>query len=213
MKNIADLRKEYSIQNLSETDLEPNPYLQFNKWWDEAIQTEIEEVNAMTLATATRAGIPSARVVLLKEYSEKGFVFFSNYESDKGHELAQNPNACLVFYWKELERQVRISGNVEKISADESDAYFLSRPTDSQVGAWASPQSRVIASRSIIEEKVLELKKEFSVTGISRPPHWGGYIVKPVFVEFWQGRPSRLHDRLKYSLQDNGEWKTERLAP
>ena len=212
MHTISHLRKDYSLKALSETDVKSNPLEQFDTWWNEAIQSQIDEVNAMTLATATAEGVPSARIVLLKEYNDKGFVFFTNYESAKGQELAENPRASLLFFWKELERQVRITGLVEKITEQESDAYFYSRPLGSRIGAIASAQSSVIANRNILEEKVklLETKGEAE---IKRPAHWGGYRVKPVIIEFWQGRPSRLHDRIQYTLEENGAWKVERLSP
>jgi len=212
-KSIADIRKDYMLQTLLEQDMAPDPYQQFGRWWADALKSDISEVNAMTLATASLQGMPDARIVLLKEYTEKGFVFFTNYESDKGVQLKENPNACLVFFWKELERQVRITGSVEKISAEDSDAYFYSRPVESRVGAWASPQSTVIAGRHIIEENVIKLKQEFEGKPVSRPPHWGGYIVMPHAIEFWQGRPSRLHDRFQYKIQDGGGWSLNRLAP
>lgn len=213
IKNIADIRRDYSHKKLSENDVNKNPITQFGNWWEEAVHSKIDEVNAMTLATASPDGLPSARIVLMKGFSEKGFVFFTNYESYKGKQLAENPKACLVVFWKELERQVRITGLVEKISAEESDEYFNSRPEASRIGAWASPQSRVIESRHWIDEKFNELVNKMEGTDIKRPPHWGGYLVKPVEIEFWQGRPSRLHDRIQYSLDENGSWKIERLAP
>ena len=209
---IADLRKEYSSKNLLETDIEQNPINQFDKWWHEAINSQIDEVNAMTLATSSKEGIPHARIVLLKSYDENGFVFFTNYQSHKGHEMEDNPKAALVFFWKELERQIRIEGSIEKINASESDAYFFSRPHGSRIGAWASPQSTVIPSRDILEYNVVKYQKEFG-EDVPRPQHWGGYIVKPSLIEFWQGRPSRLHDRIQYTLEENGGWKIERLAP
>ncbi len=212
MPHITDLRTDYKKQTLLETDVAADPLEQFTKWWDEAINSKIEEVNAMTLATATKEGMPSARIVLLKGYSEEGFVFFTNYQSHKGIELEENPNACLVFFWKELERQVRIDGTVEKISAKDSDAYFSSRPEGSRIGAWASPQSTVIAKREVIEENEAKYKQQFNNGEIPRPQHWGGYTVKPSRIEFWQGRPSRLHDRIRYSLKE-GNWIIERLAP
>lgn len=211
--NIADIRKEYKLQTLDEADVHINPIQQFHKWWNEALISEIVEVNAMTLATATASGKPSARIVLLKGYDESGFVFFTNYHSHKGVELEENPIASLVFFWKELERQVRIEGGVEKTTSNESDLYFHSRPIESRIGAWASPQSKVIASREVIEENVSELQKSFAGKDIDRPPHWGGYIVKPALIEFWQGRPGRLHDRIQYTSQADGSWKIERLAP
>jgi len=211
--NIADIRRDYSHKSLSEKDVDANAIRQFGKWWEEAVNSKIDEVNAMTLATASLDALPSARIVLLKEVNEKGFVFFSNYESYKAQQLAENPKACLVFFWKELERQVRITGLIEKISSKQSDDYFQSRPESSRIGAWASPQSRVIGDRQWLDEKFNELVNKMEGTAIPRPPHWGGYIVKPVVIEFWQGRPSRLHDRIQYSLDENGEWKIERLAP
>ena len=211
--NIADIRRDYAHESLSEKDVDKNAIKQFGKWWEEAVSSKIDEVNAMTLATASIDALPSARIVLLKEFSEKGFVFFSNYESYKAQQLAENPKACLVFFWKELERQVRITGLIEKITATQSDDYFKSRPESSRIGAWASPQSRVIEDRNWLDEKFNELVNKMEGTAIPRPPHWGGYIVKPVVIEFWQGRPSRLHDRIQYTLEENGEWKIERLAP
>jgi pyridoxamine 5'-phosphate oxidase len=212
MQSISHIRKDYTLQTLSENEAAANPIEQFNKWWDEAVKSEIEELNAMTLATASAEGVPSARIVLLKEYNEKGFVFFTNYESAKGQELAENPRATLLFFWKELERQVKITGIVEKISAAESDEYFFLRPIGSRIGAWASPQSHVIENREWLEKRVEELSKQ-KEEDVKRPPHWGGFRVKPVMIEFWQGRPSRLHDRIQYTLEENGAWKIERLAP
>ena len=210
---IADIRRDYMLESLNEEDLAAGPVQQFTRWWDEAIKSEIDDVNAMTLATATKQGLPSARIVLLKGYDEQGFVFFTNYNSDKGKELESNPHAALVFFWKELERQVRIEGIVEKISSEESDAYYYSRPAGSRIGAWASPQSEVISDRKIIENNFLEYEEKFGTGFIPRPAHWGGYIVKPRAMEFWQGRSSRLHDRVLYTRSGNGHWKRERLAP
>lgn len=212
-KAIADIRRDYQMEHLLETDVAHNPIDQFTKWWDEAVKSELDEVNAMTLATASATGMPSARTVLLKSFSQDGFIFFTNYNSHKGKEIEENPQACLVFFWKELERQVRITGPIEKVSAAESDEYFYSRPAGSRIGAWASPQSTVIPSREIIEANLAKYEQQFSGGDITRPPHWGGYIVKPVFIEFWQGRPSRLHDRILYSKEKEGKWKIERLAP
>jgi pyridoxamine 5'-phosphate oxidase len=212
-KNIAAIRKEYQMQSLSETDIADDPFMQFNNWWADAEKSELDEVNAMTLATASKTGIPSARIVLLKSVTEAGFVFFTNYNSAKGKELEENPNACLVFFWAALERQIRISGKVEKISAGESDEYFNSRPEGSRIGAWASPQSSMITSREIIENNTAEYLKQFADGNITRPPHWGGYIVMPSVIEFWQGRPNRLHDRIQYTKLKEGGWKRERLAP
>lgn len=211
--DIANLRKEYSAESLLEKDMAPAPMTQFDKWWQQAIKSEIDEVNAMTLATATCDGFPSARVVLLKEFNEKGFVFFTNYWSYKAMQLEENPKACLVFFWKELERQVRITGLVQKLASDENDAYFHSRPRGSRIGAIASPQSKVIESREWIDEQYLRLLEAYKEKEPPRPDHWGGYIVQPVIVEFWQGRPSRLHDRIQYTLEENGHWIIERLAP
>ena len=213
MNDIAAIRKDYKLQSLDEKDVQPDPMKQFEKWWQDVLGSTIEEVNAMTLATANKNGRPSARIVLLKGFAKDGFIFFTNYESHKGSELLENPQASLVFFWKELERQVRIEGMAEKISGKESDAYFSSRPEGSKIGAWASPQSKVIASREIIEANVTATEKKFTGAAIQRPPHWGGYIIKPAVIEFWQGRPSRLHDRIQYSKQENGNWKIERLAP
>ena len=210
---IAGLRKNYSQKKLSESKANPDPLKQFAKWWKQAIKSKMDEANAMTLATASTDGMPSARIVLLKDFGEKGFTFFTNYNSFKGQQLSENPKACLVFFWKELERQIRITGLVEKISEEASNEYFHSRPVDSQLGAIASPQSQVIESREWLDEKFRQMKNEMGTSQIQRPPNWGGYLVKPVIIEFWQGRPGRLHDRLQYTLQENGEWKMERLAP
>ena len=211
--SIADIRKEYAMHALSEVDVQANPLQQFSIWWNEALQAEIEEVNAVTLATASADGLPTARTVLLKGFDEHGFVFYTNYNSQKAAQLEENPRATLLFFWKELERQVRIIGLVEKTSAEESDTYYHSRPEGSRLGAWASPQSSTIESREWLENKVSEMEKAFTHSKLNRPPHWGGYRVKPVIVEFWQGRPSRLHDRIQYSIQPGGNWKIERLAP
>ena len=210
---IANIRIDYKLKSLSEEDTAPNAYEQFSKWWSEARNSHLHEINAMTLATSDKNGTPSARIVLLKGYDARGFVFFTNYNSAKGNELAENPKASLLFFWKELERQVRIDGSVEKISAIESDIYFKSRPVGSQIGAWASPQSTVIENRQVIEKNFQKYEQQFDAGNIPRPEHWGGYLVKPSKIEFWQGRSSRLHDRIQYSLQTDGSWKRERLAP
>ncbi|HET9825967.1 MAG TPA: pyridoxamine 5'-phosphate oxidase [Chitinophagaceae bacterium] len=212
-EKIAEIRKEYSHKTLLESELEPEPIKQFNTWWQDALEAKITEVNAMTVATASSDGMPSARTMLLKGFSENGFVFFTNYNSYKGQQLAENPKVCLVFFWKELERQVRITGLIERTSSEENDAYFQSRPKASQVGALASPQSQVIESREWLDAQYKKLSDQFKDTNIQRPPHWGGYVVKPVIVEFWQGRPGRLHDRIQYSISEDGSWKVERLAP
>ena len=213
MDTIAGIRKDYKLKSLSEKEVCADPVDQFESWWEEALQSRIEEVNAMTLATSSGDGIPSARIVLLKGFDRKGFVFYTNYRSYKGMQLAENPRACLVFFWKELERQVRITGLAEKVSAEESDAYFESRPEGSRIGAWVSPQSQPITNRNWLEEQEHKLRKQFEGTKIKRPQYWGGYRIKPVSVEFWQGRSNRLHDRIQYSLQDNADWLIERLAP
>ena len=210
--SIAGIRKDYRLESLREKDVKANPMQQFSVWWDEAIKSEIDEVNAMTLATVGSSGKPSARIVLLKGYTDEGFVFFTNYLSHKGAEMDENPNVALVFFWKELERQIRIEGTVEKISEEDSDTYFNSRPEGSKIGAWASPQSTPIAGRHIIEENVQKYTEKFNTEKLTRPPHWGGYMVTPVKIEFWQGRSSRLHDRIQYTLRGN-EWNIERLAP
>ena len=210
---ISNIRKEYSRQMLSENEVDLNPINQFTKWWHEVLHARIDEPNAMTLATASSDGMPSARIVLLKDYDEEGFIFFTNYNSFKGKQITENPKACLVFFWKELERQIRITGLVNKISTEESDAYFNSRPESSRLGALASPQSEVIKDRQWLDENFIRLADELHNSVIQRPEHWGGYVVKPVIIEFWQGRPGRLHDRLQYTIAENGGWKLERLAP
>lgn len=212
-KNLADLRRDYTFESLTEKEARKDPISQFGVWWQEAIDAKIDEANAMTLATAAGDGVPSARVVLLKEYSEEGFVFFTNYNSYKGQQIAENPKACLLFFWKELERQVRIIGIITKVSDKANDDYFQSRPEASRIGALVSPQSSVIEGRDWLDHRFNEKVREMEGKFIPRPAHWGGYIVKPVIMEFWQGRPSRLHDRLQYTLDENGGWKMERLAP
>ena len=210
---IADLRKEYASAQLLESDVAADPIEQFEKWWHQAISAQIIEANAMTLATASADGLPSARIVLLKGFDKQGFVFFTNYQSYKALQLEANPKACLVFFWKELERQIRIVGLVKKSPSSQSDQYYHSRPKGSRIGAWASPQSQVIESRSWLDQQFRKLEEDFNDQEIQRPPHWGGYMVQPVIIEFWQGRPGRMHDRIQYTLQDNASWKIERLAP
>ncbi len=210
--SIADLRLSYTRQQLLETAVDPDPIRQFQIWFDQAIAADILEPNAMTIASATKDGIPSARIVLLKGVDERGFVFFTNYESRKGQELIENPHASLVFWWGVLERQVRIEGRVEKIADVETETYFHSRPVGSQLGAWASPQSQVVANREALEERLEEFTQRYVDQEVPRPPHWGGFRVIPRAIEFWQGRPNRLHDRLLYRLQ-NDTWTIERLAP
>lgn len=213
MSSIADIRKDYKLKAFTETEAKAHPIDQFAQWWQEALAAEIDEVNAMTLATASTEGIPDARIVLLKEYDRQGFVFFTNYSSAKGRQLTDNPHAALVFFWKELERQVRISGRVERVSEAESDEYYNSRPEGSRIGAWASPQSQVIESRAWLDQQDLHFREAFRTSPILRPAHWGGYRVKPVKIEFWQGRSNRLHDRLCYTVNAQGAWIIERLAP
>ncbi|BDA68788.1 Pyridoxamine 5'-phosphate oxidase [Rivularia sp. IAM M-261] len=213
-KSIADLRKDYTLQGLHENDVDTNPFVQFKRWFDEARSSQLPEPNAMTLATTTQEGQPSARIVLLKDFDARGFVFYTNYNSHKGQELAENPQAALVFWWAELERQVRICGHVEKVSDTESDTYYYSRPISSRLGAWASEQSEVIENREVLEQRFKELESKYSDSYVPRPSHWGGLRVIPYEIEFWQGRPSRLHDRLRYTLnEEDGSWKIERLSP
>ena len=210
--SIAHLRREYTRERFDESDADPDPFVQFQRWFDEALKAELPEPNAMTLATATPGGVPSARIVLLKEVSGGGFVFYTNYESRKGHELAANPNAALLFHWVELERQVRIEGRVSKVTPDESDAYYRIRPLGSRVGAWASLQSSVLANRQELESKVAEATQKLGEDP-PRPPHWGGYRLVPTALEFWQGRESRLHDRIDYRRDEADGWRRQRLSP
>ena len=210
---VAQLRREYLLQTLHEHEVDPDPIRQFAHWFEQARRTTSGEVNAMTLATATPDGIPSARIVLLKDVDERGFVFYSNYESRKGRELAANPNAALVFYWPELERQVRISGTVERVTRDESARYFHSRPFGSRIGALASRQSEPLPDRDELEERVHRLTLEYRGREVPLPPAWGGYRLVPAALEFWQGRPGRLHDRLRYTRAADGTWTIERLSP
>ena len=209
--NIADLRKSYEKAELSEEASHADPMRQFDQWFNEALKSELPEPNAMTLATVGSDLRPSTRVVLIKGYDERGIVWYTNYDSRKGQELAGNPWAALQFHWVELERVVRIEGRVEKVSADESDAYFKSRPLDSRIGAWASPQSQVIAGRGVLVANAAKYGAQFMLNP-PRPPHWGGFRLVPDRWEFWQGRKSRLHDRLRYRLEGS-EWLRERLAP
>ena len=211
--NISSIRREYQLKSLSEQDVTSDPIKQFSIWWDEAVSAEIDEVNAMTLSTVKSDGIPASRIVLLKGYDERGFVFYTNYESNKGKQISENASVSLLFFWKEVERQVRIQGICERVSAEESDAYFYSRPLGSQLGAWASPQSQVIETRAILESKAAELELQYRDVKIPRPPHWGGLRVMPIELEFWQGRNNRLHDRIVYTKTPTENWEIKRLAP
>ena len=212
-KTIAELRKDYTLEGLHESGVSYNPFQQFGIWFEQTLSAQLPEPNAMTVATSTPDGTPSARIVLLKNFDERGFIFYTNYLSHKGVELITNPQAAIVFWWAELERQVRICGNVEQISDQESDKYFYSRPLNSRLGAWASEQSQAIASREVLEERFQELQEKYANEEIPRPPYWGGFLVVPQQFEFWQGRTSRLHDRLGYTLLDDGGWQIERLSP
>jgi pyridoxamine 5'-phosphate oxidase len=211
--DFTGLRQEYAAHGLRRADLHSDPLQQFGAWFAAALAADIRDVNAMTLATATPDGKPSARIVLLKGFDERGFAFFTNYDSAKGQELEANPHAALVFYWTQLERQVRISGAVERTSREDSAAYFHSRPPGSRLGAWVSRQSEVIDARKVLDARLTEMTERFEGGEVPLPPHWGGYRVKPDQFEFWQGRPNRLHDRFRYSLQANGTWLIDRLAP
>ena len=212
MKSLADLRKTYARESLNESAVDPDPIVQFRTWMNEALDAQLPEPNAMTVATVDAHGKPSARVLLIKGVDERGFVFFTNYDSHKGHDLAVNPQAALVFHWIELERQVRIEGQVEKLPELESDDYFASRPLDSRIGAWASEQSRDLSSRAVLVANAAKYAAKFMLNP-PRPPHWGGYVVKPALIEFWQGRPSRLHDRIVYTKEAEGRWTIRRLYP
>ncbi len=211
-KDVANIRVDYTKGALDETLVAAHPIDEFERWFQEAVDSEVEEVNAMSLGTVS-GGRPSVRIVLLKGFDERGFVFYTNYESRKSLEMEQEPMAALTFFWPELQRQVRIEGKVERVSATESDEYYASRDRGSRLGAWASPQSRVIEGREVLEARVAEVVKEFEGQDeVPRPPHWGGFRVQPDWVEFWQGRPSRLHDRIVYQFEA-GQWQIHRLAP
>ncbi|HVK93946.1 MAG TPA: pyridoxamine 5'-phosphate oxidase [Noviherbaspirillum sp.] len=210
--SIADLRKEYSRASLSEADVHPNPIEQFSTWFGEAIAAQVPEANAMSVSTVGADGRPSSRILLIKEFDQRGFTFFTNYESRKGQQLQENQYAALLFYWIELERQVRIEGRVERVAAAESESYFQSRPLRSRLGAIASAQSRPVASREALEAQVAKVEQQYGEQPL-RPAHWGGYRLVPDYIEFWQGRPSRLHDRIAYTLQADGHWQRQRLQP
>lgn len=210
---LAHLRTEYRQAALDIADVATDPIVQFEVWFQQAIEAVGPDANAMHLATASAAGRPSGRVVLLKDFDHRGFVFFTNYHSRKGQQIAVNPHAALTFFWSPLERQVRIEGLVEQVSAAESDAYFHTRPQGARIGAWASPQSRLIASRAELEQRVADAQAQYASGPIPRPDFWGGYRLRPVLLEFWQGRESRLHDRMIYELADSGAWALSRLAP
>ncbi|HPD53882.1 MAG TPA: pyridoxamine 5'-phosphate oxidase [Bacteroidia bacterium] len=218
MRQISDiirhLRTDFSAFELNESDVEKNPLRQFAKWMEQALEAEVNEPNAMTLATVNKKKQPDARIVLLRDVDKTGFTFFTNYQSRKGTQMADNKQACLNFFWPELQRQVRILGTIEKLSAKASDAYFKTRPRESQLGAWASDQSRELNDRHALVERLELLEKKFEGKAVVRPPHWGGYRLKPHHIEFWQGRPSRLHDRIIYERSRNsGKWRIFRLFP
>lgn len=211
-EQIAGIRHDYKMKSLLEKDLASDPFAQFTIWWDEAVHAQIDEVNAFTLCTVSADNHPHARIVLLKGYDENGFVFFTNYLSTKGKNIRDNNHVAMVFFWKELERQVRIEGIATKVSDAESDTYFFSRPKGSRIGAWSSPQSSRIESREVIEKNEAAYSAKFPME-VPRPPHWGGYRIMPVAIEFWQGRSNRLHDRFLFRSIENGQWKVARLAP
>jgi pyridoxamine 5'-phosphate oxidase len=215
MDAVPDSVSEYAHRDsgLRRSDLDPDPIKQFSNWFTAAVEAGIRDANAMSLATATAGGRPFVRIVLLKGFDQDGFVFFTNYESQKGQQLAENPYAALAFYWMALDRQVRVSGPVEKTSRQASERYFHSRPPGSQLGAWASPQSRTIDGRRVLEGKLAQITERFAEGPVPLPPHWGGFLVRPDVVEFWQGRPNRLHDRFRYRRESDGPWEIERLAP
>ncbi|WP_394973230.1 pyridoxamine 5'-phosphate oxidase [uncultured Croceitalea sp.] len=213
-KDLGDYRKSYDKSELNEASILENPIEQFQKWFYEVEKTDgLEEPNAMTVSTIGLDGFPKNRVVLMKKYTHEGFIFYTNYESEKGKSLENNPSTCLSFFWPNLERQVIIKGKAEKIAENLSDGYFESRPLGSKLGAIVSEQSRVVASRKLMEDRLKDLEKEYEGKEVARPKYWGGYLVKPISIEFWQGRPNRLHDRIRYTLQEDFNWKIERLQP
>jgi len=213
MLNIADIRTDYRFKSFSEQDVMPDPFSQFEAWFNESLEAKVNEPNAMTLATVKHDGSPSARVVLLKHFDEKGFVFFTNHNSNKGHELTHHSEAALVFFWPELFRQVRVEGRVSRVDKEASDNYFNGRPYASRISAHVSPQSQVIPGRDFLEKRFNELEKKYENTEIPRPENWGGYCVSPERIEFWQGRENRLHDRFLFCRKENGTWQRDRLAP
>ena len=210
---LADLRESYMLAGLVESEMNPDPVAQFESWFEQARSANLLEPNAMTLATSTGKGDPSARIVLLKGLSAEGFVFYTNYESQKGRELEENPRAALLFYWGSLERQVRITGTVKRVAREESEVYFQSRPKGHRLGAWVSRQSSVVAGREVLDARLKELEGRYSAEPGPLPPFWGGYRVHPETIEFWQGRPNRLHDRIRYRRLEQGGWTMERLSP
>lgn len=213
MTDLFNMRRDFALKSLNDDDITQNPIAFFEQWFREAVEAEAMEPNAMNLSTASQDGKPSARIVLLKQIKPEGFVFFTNYDSKKGLQIEKNKYCALTFVWHELERQVRVEGIVEKISAKESDSYFEMRPEKSKLGAWASPQSRVIPGRHYLEALMRDFEEKLSDNTIPRPENWGGYIVKPHLIEFWQGRKNRLHDRIQYTKETDNNWKIERLAP
>lgn len=213
-KDLSNYRKSYEKQALLESTCPENPIELFRTWFQNAEESEtVDETNAMTVAAVGSDGFPKSRVVLLKKYTWEGFIFYTNYSSEKGKAIAKNNNICLSFFWPALEQQIIIKGNAEKLAENLSDGYFESRPDGSKLGAWASAQSSVVKSRAFLDESLVTFEKKFKGEEIPRPPHWGGYLVKPISIEFWQGRPNRMHDRIRYSLEKDFSWKLERLAP
>lgn len=209
---LNSIRHDFAKETLDERDVIENPIFQFAKWFEEAVAAQVIDPNAMTLCSATKEGKPSARIVLLRNFSEIGFVYYSNYNSRKGSEIEENPNCALLFFWPELERQIRIEGVVQKQTPEESDLYFNSRPRESKLGAWTSEQSKKILNREVLNKEYEKIALQYQNENVPRPPHWGGYQLKPATIEFWQGRPNRLHDRILYTIENNN-WKIERLAP
>ena len=213
-KDLSNYRKSYEKEELLEVNCPENPMELFQTWFRNADESEtVEETNAMTIATVGKDGFPKNRIVLLKKFTWEGFIFYTNYNSEKGKAIEANQNICLSFFWPALEQQIIIKGKAEKLAENLSDGYFESRPKGSQLGAWASNQSSVVASREVLENNIINLEKEYQDKEIPRPEHWGGYLVKPISIEFWQGRPNRLHDRIRYTLEEDFSWKLERLAP